>query len=215
MKHYEFSIGLRATHWLRAFAILALCISGFYIASVFISPDKSTEPNLFIQAKFRFVHNVAGFILLACFIFKLYLFIFDKLSHKERVSIKDCFSIKTWIEQIKFYLFLGKHPHLQGVYNPLQFVSYFFFYIVLALLILTGFVLYINVYHEGFAAMITPFIKPFEEMFGGLAYVRILHHILTWITMIFVGVHIYMAVFNAIKGKDGAMDAIFSGYKYK
>ncbi|MBT0882568.1 Ni/Fe-hydrogenase, b-type cytochrome subunit [Campylobacter sp. 2018MI13] len=215
MKHYEFSIGLRATHWLRALAILALCISGFYIASVFIAPDKSTEPNLFMQAKFRFVHNVAGFVLLACFIFKLYLFIFDKLSKKERVSIKDCFSLRVWIEQIKFYLFLGKHPHLKGVYNPLQFVSYFFFYIVLALLIITGFVLYINVYHEGFAGAITPFVKPFEAMFGGLANVRIIHHILTWVTMIFVGVHIYMAVFNAIKGKDGAMDAIFSGYKYK
>lgn len=215
MKHYEFSIGLRATHWLRAFAIFALCISGFYIASVFIAPDKSTEPNLFMQAKFRFVHNVAGFVLLACFVFKLYLFIFDKLSKKERVSIKDCFSLRVWIEQIKFYLFLGKHPHLKGVYNPLQFVSYFFFYIVLALLIITGFVLYINVYHEGFAGTITPFVKPFETMFGGLANVRIIHHILTWVTMIFVGVHIYMAVFNAIKGKDGAMDAIFSGYKYK
>lgn len=215
MKEYEFSIGLRAAHWLRAFAILALCISGFYIASVFIAPDKSVEPNLFMQAKFRFVHNVAGFVLLACFIFKLYLFVFDKLSHKERVSIKDCFNIRIWIEQIKFYLFLGKHPHLKGVYNPLQFVSYFFFYIVLALLILTGFVLYINVYHEGFAASITPFIKPVEAMLGGLSNVRIIHHILTWVVMIFVCLHIYMAVFNAIKGKDGSMDAIFSGYKYK
>lgn len=35
-----------------------------------------------------------------------------------------------------------------------------------------------------------------------------------WVIMIFVSVYIYMAIFNAVKGKDGAMDAIISGYKY-
>ena len=35
------------------------------------------------------------------------------------------------------------------------------------------------------------------------------------IIIIFVPIHIYMAIFNAVKGKDGAMDAIISGYKFK
>lgn len=215
MKEYEFSVGLRLTHWIRAFCILALCISGFYIASVFISPKINAEPTNFLQAKFRLAHNIAGFILLACVIFKIYLFFFDKVSKKELRSFKDIFNIKLWIQQIKFYLFLGKHPHLNGVYNPLQFVTYFIFYILIAFLLLTGFIMYINVYHEGFAALITPILKPFEATMGGLAMVRIIHHILTWCIVIFVCVHIYMATFNAIKAKDGSMDAIFSGYKYK
>ena len=49
---------------------------------------------------------------------------------------------------------------------------------------------------------------------GGLADVRTYHRILMWVILIFVPVHIYMAFFNAIKGKDGAIDAIVSGYKF-
>ncbi|MBF0984456.1 MAG: Ni/Fe-hydrogenase, b-type cytochrome subunit, partial [Campylobacter sp.] len=126
---YEFSIGLRATHWIRFFAITFLVVSGYYISYVFVSPEITSEPTNFMNAKWRMAHQIAGFILIACFIFKLYLFIFDKHSRKEVVSIVDFFSPKVWIAQIKYYLFLGPHPHLKGVYNPLQFASYFFFYL--------------------------------------------------------------------------------------
>ncbi len=53
-----------------------------------------------------------------------------------------------------------------------------------------------------------------ESWMGGLANVRLIHHISMWAIMVFVVVHVYMAVFNAIKGKDGAIDAIISGYKF-
>ena len=53
-----------------------------------------------------------------------------------------------------------------------------------------------------------------EELIGGLANVRTIHRICMWIIMVFVVAHVYMAVFNAVKGKNGAMDAIVSGYKY-
>ena len=211
---YEFSIGLRFTHWVRAISIIVLTVSGLYIAYVFAAPVVTGEPTNFMNAKWRAVHEVAGFILLGCLIFKSYLFFFDRKSHGERISIKDSFNIKTWVAQIKYYLFIGEHPHLKGVYNPLQFVSYVVFYLLMIGLCLTGFILYANNYHEGFGGLIYECMRSFEAMFGGLANVRQIHHILTWAVVIFVCVHIYMAVFNAIKGKDGGMDAIFSGYKY-
>ncbi|MCW1360615.1 Ni/Fe-hydrogenase, b-type cytochrome subunit [Campylobacter jejuni] len=212
---YEFSIGLRLTHWIRAVAIVILVGTGFYLSYVFQSPISNGEPVNFMQAKYRLAHQVAGFVLIACVIFKIYLFFFDKLSHKERVSVRDIFSPKLWIEQIKFYLFLGKHPHLKGVYNPLQFVTYFFFYIIIMGIIVTGLVLYTHVYHEGLGGFLYGILRPIEAMMGGLAEVRTLHRILMWIIIIFVFVHIYMAIFNAIKGRNGALDAIVSGYKFE
>lgn len=214
-RNYEFSIGTRFAHWVRAFAIFVLIFTGLYIGYVFISPSVNAEPTSFMGAKFRMVHQVAGFVLLGCFIFKCYLFLFDKVSGKERASLSDFISPKIWIEQIKFYLFLGSHPHLKGVYNPLQFITYVFFYIVLALLILTGFILYANVYHEGFGGFIAGIMKYFESLFGGLSVVRKLHHILMWVCIVFIPIHIYMAVFNSIKGKDGGVDSIIGGYKYQ
>ena len=211
---YEFSIGLRFTHWVRAVSIVILVISGFYLSYVFQSPSPDSEPVNFMQAKYRLIHQAVGFVLIACVLFKIYLFFFDKLSSKERKSIVDIFDVKLWINQIKFYLFMGKHPHLKGVYNPLQFVTYFCFYVVILGIILTGLILYVHVYHEGLGGLLYDVLRPFEAMLGGLAQVRTYHRILMWVIIIFVFVHIYMAVFNAVKGKDGAMDAIISGYKF-
>ncbi|MFL1706932.1 MULTISPECIES: Ni/Fe-hydrogenase, b-type cytochrome subunit [unclassified Campylobacter] len=214
ISEYEFSIGLRLTHWIRFVAIAFLVVSGFYISYVFIAPEVTNEPTIFLNAKWRAAHQVAGFILIAVTIFKLYLFFFDKLSRKELASIYDFFSPKVWIAQIKYYIFLGPHPHLRGVYNPLQFASYLFFYLVLFVICLTGMVLYVHVYHEGLGGLFYEPMRYFEELMGGLANVRTIHRVAMWIIMIFVPVHIYMAVFNAVKGKNGAMDAVVSGYKF-
>lgn len=212
---YEFSIGLRLTHWLRAISIVVLVGTGFYLSYVFQSPISTGEPVNFMQAKYRFVHEVAGFLLIACVIFKTYLFFTDKVSKKELASFENLLNLKMWIEQIKFYLFLGKHPKIKGVYNPLQFASYILFYLVIAGIILTGLILYVHVYHDGLGGMLYSILRPIEAMLGGLAEVRTWHRILMWVIIVFVVVHIYMAVFNAVKGKDGALDAIFSGYKYE
>ncbi len=112
---YEFSSGLRWTHWIRFFSIFILTVTGFYIAYVFVSPDVSDEPILFLNAKMRAWHQIAGFVLIAVTVFKVYLFLFDSLSKKERISLSDMFSPKIWIAQIKYYLFLGEHPKLKGV----------------------------------------------------------------------------------------------------
>ena len=102
---YEFSIGLRLTHWLRALCITILVITGYYIAFVFTAPEVSPEPVLFMQAKYRFVHLIFGFAMIGAAIFKTYLFFFDKKSRKELLSIKDFFSPRVWIAQIKYYIF--------------------------------------------------------------------------------------------------------------
>ncbi len=212
---YEFSIGLRVAHWLRVVAIVVLVGTGFYLSYVFQSPISNGEPVNFMQAKYRFAHEVAGFLLIACVFFKAYLFFADKVSAKERISFEDVLKPKIWVEQIKFYLFLGKHPRIKGVYNPLQFMSYVLFYLVIAGIILTGLILYANVYHNGLGGVLFYVLRPIEALFGGLAEVRTWHRILMWVVIVFVCIHIYMAVFNSVKGKDGALDAIFSGYRFE
>ena len=63
---YEFSIGLRLAHWIRALSIVVLVVSGLYIAYVFAAPAPSGEPVNFMNAKWRAVHEIAGFVLIAC-----------------------------------------------------------------------------------------------------------------------------------------------------
>lgn len=213
----EFSVLTRVLHWLRFVAIVALTITGFYIGAVFVSPSISGEPNLFLNARMRMWHEIFGFVLVAITLFKIYYFFASK--HKaerlERGSFGDALSLKTWIAQLKYYLLIGKHPHLKGVYNPLQFAAYAGLYIVFSLLCLTGLILYVHVYHDGLGGALYGAMRPFEALFGGLANVRTIHHILMWVLIIFLPVHIYMVIFNSLRGKEGALDSILSGLKFK
>jgi len=213
-KELEFSSGIRWTHWIRVFTITALTVTGFYIAYVFIAPEPSGTPTIFLNAKFRIWHEMAGFILIAVTLCKAYLFIFGKLSGKERMSLHDVLNPKVWISQLKYYLFLSKkHPKLKGVYNPLQFVAYVFLYALIILISLTGLVLYARSYHEGLGGFLLPYMEPIEAFMGGLANVREIHHIAMWGILIFIPIHIYMAVFNSIMSTEGSIDSIISGYR--
>ncbi len=211
----EFTASYRWQHWIRAFSIFALIVTGFYIAKPFVSPVPNSEPTNFMYALFRGWHEIIGFLLIAVFLYKTYLFLFAREHHIERAAIKDVFMPRVWIQQIGYYLLITKHPKLNGVYNPLQFVAYVGFYLMLIGIILTGLILYVHVYHEGLGAFLYEPMRSLEVMMGGLAMVREIHHILMRGIIIFVFAHIYMAVFNAVFGKEGAMDAIFSGLKWK
>jgi Ni/Fe-hydrogenase 1 B-type cytochrome subunit len=134
---------------------------------------------------------------------------------RERIAIVDFLSPKTWFAQIKYYLFMGEHPHLKGVYNPLQFIAYIGLYAMVFIVCITGLVLYVHVYHEGLGGALYDYMRPLEVMMGGLANVREIHHIAMWGILIFVPVHIYMAIFNSIMGKEGSIDSIISGYKFE
>ncbi len=212
---FEFSAGLRWTHWLRAISIFVLTVTGFYLAYVFIAPAPSDEPVIFLNAKFRMWHIIAGFLLIAVSLFKLYLFILDGVSKKERISFLDFVSPTVWFAQIKYYLFMGEHPHLRGVYNPLQFIAYIGLYAMIFVISLTGLILHVHCYQAGGIGLaLYDYMRPLEAMMGGLAMVREIHHIVMWGILIFLPVHIYMAIFNSIMGKEGSMDAIISGYKF-
>ena len=214
-KHYEFSFWLRATHWIRALAIVVLTATGFYLAYPFIAPAHSGgEPMNFLNALFRSWHLIFGFLLIAVTIGKFYLFIFDKQSKLERDSFWDFINPKKWIQQIGYYLLITKHPHGKGVYNPLQFMAYVGIYIAVFMISLTGLVLYVHVYHDGMGGLLFDAMRSVEVMLGGLAFVRELHHIFMWVFIIFLPIHVYLAVFNSVYGKSGAMDSIISGYRW-
>jgi Ni/Fe-hydrogenase 1 B-type cytochrome subunit len=210
----EFSAGYRWQHWIRAISIVVLTITGFYIAVPFVTPTPNPEPTNFMYALFRSWHIIFGFIMTWVVLYKSYLFLFGRKHEMERNAIKDILNPVVWTKQIGYYLFISKHPKLSGVYNPVQFVAYVGFYVMMFLLIITGFILYVHVYHDGLGGLLYDPMMSLEVMMGGLAMVREIHHITMWGVILFVLAHVYMAVFNAVYGKEGAMDAIFSGLKW-
>lgn len=212
---YEFSKLTRIFHWIRALTIFGLIATGFYIAYPFLAPDNFTgEPTGFLYALMRSWHLILGFLLIAVTIFRCYL-LFTKECALERRSILDFFNPLVWFGVLKSYLLFGGHPHLKGAYNPLQLATYLGVMFLIFAISLSGLVLYAHVYHQGLGGFIAPLMKPLEVLCGGIANVRLLHHILTWAFVIFIPIHIYMASWNSAKFPGAGVDTIFSGVKFE
>ncbi|TET88860.1 MAG: Ni/Fe-hydrogenase, b-type cytochrome subunit [Sulfurovum sp.] len=208
---FVYSGANRILHWLRALTITVLTVTGFYIADPFLAPTGKTQDLVFAQ--WEMWHYIFGFILLAAAILRLYLFFFGKNHEGETRSIKDVLSLKSWITQIKSYFFIGELQK-KGIYGPVQFVTYFAITILVFLTVLTGFILYSNVYHQEFGGLIYGPLSVVTSWFGGLAQVRLIHHITMWGFIIFVPIHVYMVVWSAIRFKHNALDVMFTGYDY-
>ncbi len=201
----------RVLHWIRALVVTGLAITGFYIASPFLSPGESTDQ--LVYAEWVFWHVLLGFVLLSAGLLRIFLFFFGKDSSRELRSLKDMFSIKSWIIQLKSYFFIGELKK-KGMYGPLQFFSYFMITVMVVLASLTGLILYVHIYHSGIGGLLYEPMRTLEVLMGGLATVRLLHHITMWGFLIFIPIHVYMVVWSAIRFKHGGLDVMFTGYDY-
>jgi len=208
---FVYSSTNRILHWLRAIVITGLTITGFYIASPFLSPAGSSDKLLF--AEWAFWHYLFGFVLISAGLLRIYLFFFGKDSSGELRSLKDVFSIKSWITQLKSYFFVGELQK-KGLYGPLQFMTYFMITVLVIVASVTGLILYVHVYHQGIGGFLYEPMRTLEYWMGGLATVRLIHHITMWGYLIFIPIHVYLVIWSAIRFKHGALDVMFTGYDY-
>ena len=208
---FVYSAANRLLHWLRALTVTILTVTGFYIAEPFLSAPGSSDKLVFAQ--WGMVHYITGFVLIAAAMLRIYLFFFGHKHEHETRSVKDVLSLKSWIIQLKSYFFIDELQK-KGIYGPLQFATYFMITVLVILAILTGLILYSNVYHQGFGGMIYEPLHILTKWMGGLAQVRLIHHITMWGFIIFVPIHVYMVIWSAIRFRHNAMDVMFTGYDY-
>lgn len=208
---FVYSSTNRILHWIRAIVITGLAITGFYIAMPFLSSGGSSDR--LIYAEWVSWHVILGFILISAGILRIFLFFFGKDSGSELRSLKDEFSLKSWIIQLKSYFFIGE-LRKKGLYGPLQFLSYSVIMLLVVMSSLTGLILYVHLYHQGLGGVLYEPMKVVEMWMGGLATVRLIHHITMWGFLIFIPIHVYMVIWSAIRFKHAAMDVMFTGYDY-
>jgi len=208
---FVYSSTNRILHWIRALIITGLTITGFYIAKPFLSPAGSSDKLLF--AEWAFWHYLFGFVLIAGGLLRIYLFFFGRDSSGELRSVKDVLSLRSWMTQLKSYFFVGELQK-KGLYGPLQFMTYFAITGLVIISSITGLILYVHVYHQGIGGFLYEPMRTIEVWMGGLANVRLIHHITMWGFLIFIPIHIYLVIWSAIRFKHGALDVMFTGYDY-
>jgi len=210
----EWSVPIRINHWGMVISIFTLIVTGFYIAGPFTVYEGETVKKFFM-GDVRFIHILFGVFLSFIFIWRVYLAFFSKF----HADWKDFFAFTDWpntIKQLKFYALVSKEPaEHKYLYGPMQSLAYGGLMVMILFIVLTGVILMGAGYHAGLTALVYKMVKPFENLLGGLAMVRWIHHILTWCFILFIVVHIYMAFWYDVMFKQGTVSSMISGIVYK
>lgn len=165
----------RVSHWINLINFLMLCLTGWFIHSPYPG-----VPMNFI----RNVHFIFAYSLMINGIVRFYFSFFGKNKDYKEILLNGR-DIKTIWPQIKYYLFIGKHPET-GKYNPLQKIAYIALPIMAVGQAITGAILYRPEQAAGPAGY-----------FGGMAAVRGLHYVFMWLFIAVIAIHVYLVFTTA------------------
>lgn len=207
-KVYVWELPVRVFHWVNVLCILALFLTGIYIGNPFIGSSVPEEAYYsYVMGWSRYIHFFAAFVFTANIILRVYWF-FKGNKYAKTNPFKKAYWQDVW-ETTKFYLFLkNKKKHTVG-HNSLAQLFYLIFIGVGSLImILTGIYLYFEPQFESIA------VAKLGALFGGDSFsVRSFHHIVAWFFIIFMVVHVYMAIREDWLKRNGTISSIFTGYK--
>lgn len=211
---YVYEAPLRIWHWVNALAITVLAISGYFIASPLPTmPGEASDH--FLMGYIRFAHFAAGYVLAIGFLFRIYWAVMGN-SHARQLFLPPLLSAKYWggvWHEIKWYAFIVKEPHKYVGHNPLAaLVMHFMFLWMLVFMIITGFALY----GEGTGMdswQYTLFSSWVIPLFGQSQDVHTWHHLIMWVILCFVIIHVYVAIREDIMSRQSMVSTMISGWR--
>jgi len=210
----EWSVAIRVNHWVMVISILVLFVTGFYIAMP-VTVLSGETVDKFLMGDMRFFHILFGLVLVFIGIWRCYLAFFSRF-HADWKDFFAWLDVLNMMQQIGFYLLLTRKPHKHKMlFGPLQSLAYTGCMLMLLGIIITGIILTGACYHAGITAWAYNMLKPVEVLLGGLSMVRVIHHILTWLFILFGGVHLYMAFWYDSVFQEGTVSSMIGGRLFK
>jgi Ni/Fe-hydrogenase b-type cytochrome subunit len=203
---------IRAMHWLAVVCIVVLVVTGFYIGRPYFITSGEASAH-YLMGWVRFLHFAAAGVLVATAIIRLYwLFAGNEFERwRALFPVRSSDWANMW-RQVKFYLMIRPEqaPQYLG-HNPLQQFSYTGLYGIALLQAVTGFAMYGQSRPEGFWYTLFGWVVP---LLGGIQIVHFVHHILTWVFLIFIPIHIYLALRSDMLERTGTISSIVSGGRF-
>ena len=211
---YVYEAPVRIWHWINAAAILTLCLTGYFIGAPPPSMQIAEATHQFVFGYIRFAHFAAGMVLTFGFLGRIY-WAFVGNHHARQLFYIPFWKGDYWRElfdELRWYLFLKSEPKKYVGHNPLaQLAMFFFITLGVSFMIVTGLALYAEGAQEGSLT---------HDLFGwvhGLTWnsqrLHTLHHLGMWWIVIFMIVHIYVAIREDIMSRQSIVSTMISGHR--
>ena len=199
-------------HWISAFCVVVLAVTGFYIGMPYFIASGDTGQH-FLMGWVRFTHFTAAAVLVMTAIVRVYwLFMGNQF---ERWSALFPLRPRDWDNlwrMVKYYLMIkpDEAPKYLG-HNPLQQMTYTAIYAVAGVMVLTGFAMYGQFNPGGIFYMAFNWVN---GVLGGLQVTHFVHHVATWVFLIFIPFHVYLAIRADHMERTGTISSIISGGRF-
>ena len=211
---YVYEAPIRLWHWIQFFAVATLSVTGYFIGHPL--PSQPGEAyNHFLMGYIRFAHFTAAYIFIIGFLFRIY-WAFVGNAHAREIFLPPIFRNAYWKgvwHEIKWYLFLTREPKKYSGHNPLAILAMHLMFVWGSIFImLTGLALYGegtlpgSWQYDFFSSWITP-------IFGQPQAVRTAHHLTMWFLIVFIMIHIYVAIREDIMSRQSIVSSMISGWR--
>lgn len=206
---YVWDLVVRLSHWAIVLSMLTLAFTGVDIARPFLHGAGGKAG--FTTGYVRIVHFYAAMVFsLAVFARLLWLFLgprhsgwrqFIPVSRRRRHDL---------IGTVKFYSMVSARPPATIGHNPLAGLTYVAVFGLYVVMILSGFALYSMSAYTSYMSN-WQFLLP---LFHGAMGARWVHHVVMWLLLGFAVHHFISALLTSRVERNGALDSIFSGFKF-
>ncbi len=211
---YVYEAPVRLWHWINALGIFVLALSGYLIGSPLPTMPGEASDN-YLMGYIRFAHFAAAYIVAIGFLFRFYWALVGN-AHAREIFFPPLLSPRFWggvFHEIGWYLFLLKEPKKYTGHNPLAILTMHLMFVwALLFMIVTGFALYGEGtgYDSWQYALFSSWVIP---LFGQSQDVHTWHHLVMWVIIVFVIVHVYVAVREDIMSRQSIISSMISGWR--
>jgi Ni/Fe-hydrogenase 1 B-type cytochrome subunit len=173
-------MSFRILHELIMASILILIVTGFYIHRPFVGGAG------FLMAMVRGMHFFFAAVLIISAVIRIIkMFVGKDRDWKSFIPTGSDFKLLP--KTINYYAYIGDEPILKKKYNPLQMFSYCIAFLMVIFQVISGLAL------------------NYVSAFGWFNYgwfnneieVRIAHFVVTWLLLMFIMIHVYLAIRSA------------------
>lgn len=213
---YVWELPVRIFHWINVLAITVLAVTGLIISNppaILLNTDASGSYWFGIV---RFIHFTAAYIFFFNMILRVYWsFVGNKYSSWRAFWP---FTKKMWhnflhVFKVDIFLQKEKKPNINDEsigHNSVAAISYVGLFFMGLVQVFTGFALYADM-SSWWLPKLFKWVIP---LLGGDFMVRTIHHVSTWIFILFVLIHVYLVFYHDWLEGKGEVSSMFGGYKF-
>ena len=210
---YVFEAPVRLWHWVHTFSFLVLAVTGYLIANPLPAVGGEASDH-FLMGNIRMIHFIAAYVFAIGFAVRIYWALVGNRFARE-VFYLPFWRGSWWKElifELKFYSFLTRHQHKTLGHNALAQAAMFLFNTLgTVFMIVTGFALYGEGLGIGsWADTLFGWVIP---LLGGGEATHNWHNMIMWVMIMFVIIHIYMAIRADIISRESSVSTIIGGWR--